>query len=1152
MANFSLKNINWGQLKSNLTSNLKDYSKSAFSNLVNQVKAQMTGELGTYYVSGEKPISILESNFPYIRYSQYAVKGNDDNIKGVNTQPFSFYTYDSVNDRYVKSGNDSIYDDSERILLVDPSTDNGSDYSRDTDTIILANRKKEDIVDDEYKYPGSIILSGLTEQEYYSKLASGDSAVQYGQYNEAEDGKTFDSDEFNDTNSNNRESYFGSSQYSNYYGNKMPDDEKDYSLLAKTNNWFAGNEYKERKNITNRNTSKAFAELERESIAKKFNTVISRFHTPKQEKNDIGNTAKSNTYGLSRGRNLLKEDINNTTNGYSDPYCRVWTWHHQYSKYVTDTIRPFVNSGGTSIDMSDLYSKHYWGNFRSDNDTNGTFGNGASRLAKYGSMFDNNGKTIGLVNITPVWTPHSSYDDKDNVSLQHCMFSIENLAWKGIFSEYDNSYSSSLSEQGLSREQKGPLGGRIMWFPPYDLSFNENSNARWEENNFIGRGEPIYTYSNTNRSGSLSFKLLIDHPAVLDFWDRRNEGEDSDGGVDDISSKEQTLLRFFAGCSVLSCATEQTVDNSEDSNESRLEPEDDEIRIAVPVFFPNNYSGTDDIKDDNPVNPIEYLLNGVGAQVGALQNNTNNIQDIPTTMANRFSLSRTNTDFGGYEMMNGKGISIIRKAIVDDKKSDEKNLYLGYGSYNENNYYLYKKYDPKEYGWCYNNNKQKKIIKIKGIKEWAYRIDEDYIHQVFKENIDSYVDNKSYQLNSKGLYDFNILSELGLDNESGNTYSLMDLYASLNTKCCTTFSDYITNDKKNTLIDLMNGKLGTITRINCVGNASKVGYNRLNVILANNRAKTLQTWLSKEFKNKGIKVNAVDISDDTITSESEYKKSNIKVDNNQANGKAEKLARRAIAYIYYKKTATTNASETNESKDENGNSENTAVINNSENPKSKNNSKSNETTNSASNKTTTNKIVKYPRYDNEARFFQKLGEKDPFIIKKISERIKYFNPAFHSMSPEGFNARLTFLNQCMRQGPTISGVDTNGSNPNNLAFGRAPVCVLRIGDFYNTKIVITSLNITYDPLVWDLNHEGIGVMPMIANVSLSFNFIGGSELGGPIQRLQNALSFNYYANTSVYDNRAEEIEYGDLGKVTAFKPYGMNSTINEEDTTQEQ
>ena len=62
-----------------------------------------------------------------------------------------------------------------------------------------------------------------------------------------------------------------------------------------------------------------------------------------------------------------------------------------------------------------------------------------------------------------------------------------------------------------------------------------------------------------------------------------------------------------------------------------------------------------------------------------------------------------------------------------------------------------------------------------------------------------------------------------------------------------------------------------------------------------------------------------------------------------------------------------------------------------------------------------------------------------------------------------------------------------------MAFGRPPVCVLRIGDFYHTKVVIDSMNIDFDPLVWDLNQEGIGVQPMIANVTLNFKFKYKSE-----------------------------------------------------------
>ena len=162
------------------------------------------------------------------------------------------------------------------------------------------------------------------------------------------------------------------------------------------------------------------------------------------------------------------------------------------------------------------------------------------------------------------------------------------------------------------------------------------------------------------------------------------------------------------------------------------------------------------------------------------------------------------------------------------------------------------------------------------------------------------------------------------------------------------------------------------------------------------------------------------------------------------------------------------------------------------------------------------------RFYTECDYFEKLEQSSPVVYNSIKEQIKYFQPAFHSTTPEGFNARLTFLQQCMRQGPT-DGAGSN-NNPNNLAFGRPPVCILRIGDFYHTKIVIENLSFSFEPLVWDLNPEGIGVQPMICNVDMSFAFIGGSSLNGPINRLQNAVSFNYYANNEIYDPRPDTIK----------------------------
>ena len=41
---------------------------------------------------------------------------------------------------------------------------------------------------------------------------------------------------------------------------------------------------------------------------------------------------------------------------------------------------------------------------------------------------------------------------------------------------------------------------------------------------------------------------------------------------------------------------------------------------------------------------------------------------------------------------------------------------------------------------------------------------------------------------------------------------------------------------------------------------------------------------------------------------------------------------------------------------------------------------------------------------------------------------------------------------------------------------------------------------------------------------MSLDIIGGQSLVSPINRLQNALSFNFYANTEMYDRRADSVD----------------------------
>ena len=175
----------------------------------------------------------------------------------------------------------------------------------------------------------------------------------------------------------------------------------------------------------------------------------------------------------------------------------------------------------------------------------------------------------------------------------------------------------------------------------------------------------------------------------------------------------------------------------------------------------------------------------------------------------------------------------------------------------------------------------------------------------------------------------------------------------------------------------------------------------------------------------------------------------------------------------------------------------------------------------------------------EQNYFKHLEEHEEFVYASLKRKIKHFHPSFHSMTPEGLNSRLTFLLQCGRPGRTIPVVSSDGETmddttaANNTAFGAPPICVLRIGDFYHTKIAIDNVSLSYEPLIFDLNPEGIGVQPMIANVQMNFKFIGGQSLKGPVSKLQNALTHNFFANTEVFDERAQSSEFINLTGDTA-------------------
>lgn len=105
------------------------------------------------------------------------------------------------------------------------------------------------------------------------------------------------------------------------------------------------------------------------------------------------------------------------------------------------------------------------------------------------------------------------------------MFSLENLAWR-----------DSVQFTNLPACEKGANGGRIMWFPPYDIKFTEDNSANWTTHQFLGRPEPIYTFNNTERSGTLSFKIVVDHPSILNTLVKYELSNLTDRVVDEVLS----------------------------------------------------------------------------------------------------------------------------------------------------------------------------------------------------------------------------------------------------------------------------------------------------------------------------------------------------------------------------------------------------------------------------------------------------------------------------------------------------------------------------------------------------------------------------------------------------------------------------------------
>ena len=722
----------------------------------------------------------------------------------------------------------------------------------------------------------------------------------------------------------------------------------------------------------------------------KIGSLINRFHTKAQEPNEI-ETAVDSKYGLSRGRNLRKKVPEYTThNGYDNPYCRVWTSHHQYSK-MTDRIRPFVTNGGLNKPISILQEnfgeglRPFKGNERLS-DMSSLQDNGLPLIAPYNPL---HGKTRGVGENGTIDALEGDAGQSDMV--KKCMFSIENLAWKDI---NVNAKVDGTGNPVLTKEQQGPLGGRIMWFPPYNLKFTENVGVHWEGNNFIGRGEQVYTYTNTERSGTLNFTILVDHPSIVDKWANITES---------TKEKEDELLRFFAGCGELEVDNNIEIPVYKRVIEKTLKeriiyeppvpPLKDETRLVVDpvpevlqnfekrfyVFFPNNLSGCDYINSPRTIE--DYLFNGY--------NNT-----------------------GGYEVNAGPENGVkgcIGKAEI-----------------------------------------------VGAHRTYHYHVDNQTVNQYLRGKSDNNFDKGSFGLNDN----FTGILE---GNDEDHKKILRDFFQ-LDGYLVENIMNFkgAEEELKSLITQEVRGKYDINIEVNGFASAhggyvstanGKDDNNRLSNRRANYVISLLKTYNIVDPENIRFGGNKTT----PVTSES-------------VNAFDAKAGRSAEVIITFTVKNDVTPEKSNEYVDTSEYwNEDPSYVEGLEPAVVTAFATAPKPSIEYEPEYRIKEIVEYQKisdastFDNEYLYFKKIGSSDSLIKKNIVDKVKYFDPAFHSITPEGFNARLTFLHQCTRQGPTYSVadsafnyVDGNGKKQSNfagnLAFGRPPVCVLRIGDFYYTKI----------------------------------------------------------------------------------------------------
>jgi hypothetical protein len=698
--------------------------------------------------------------------------------------------------------------------------------------------------------------------------------------------------------------------------------------------------------------------------------------------------------------------------------------------------------------------------------------------------------------------------DKSTGNAKKYMFSIENLAWRG-----QNKWKG---DYDLKPFEVGPNGGRIMWFPPYDIKFTDDTTVNWTSHQFLGRPEPIYTYNNTERQGNLSFKIVVDHPSILNILTQKELKNYPDTVVDEI------LDSFWAGCTNFDIF---------------------ELARIWGVFSNNDIAYFErvigEIQTTKANADIKSKLDQSDAKEPTAQvtQDTTTLPIIPNIQADLFFENQTplDTEDANVNTYDTYFDTYYKLSIADPSVQSAE-------SKKGKSYANLVKYDQV----IGSNSEDGYFSQLPKGSAPYYQLYQSYTN--FRDQINNYANNRGNNItitvnsftSALDSQDVDFNTKLGIRRfKSVIKWLAFNIFKDLTVE---TTNDVLTPD--NIEKYLTGTKVSFVRPSNGENKKDKVIFvlnppTQISAIDSMKAVSTPENVLTASFTTIPMVRIPYGKAPNTVTYYCTDTEDNRKLlltsinygYINTAEGNTYNLTSDFVGCLQPKIQSYSQADivcsvlSIQASYSRKVNIKVSLEVN-PDPPKTETKTNANPTQVSSQQPTNATNITKREiaqrilnRLITEADYFEYLQANTPTVYNSVKEKLKYFTPAFHSMTPEGLNSRLTFLQQCLRPGDTILNSQNESCDATNTAFGKPPICVLRIGDFYNTKILINSCNISYEPLVFDLNPEGIGVQPMIANVSLSFKYIGGSGLRVPINELQNALSFNYYANADVYDSR---------------------------------